>query len=111
MSINTIDTVFTPEEVAKTLKVTGGTIRNLIRKGKLFALQVGDQYRIPSYALDQWLSPFEGVDWESIGFGIWKTDRETKDPVRYVQKLRKKRHRSLKDYLSSLDPEDPKSST
>lgn len=98
-----IDTVYTPEEIAKRLKVTGGTIRNLIKKGKLFAFQVGDQYRIPEYALDQWLSPFRGVDWESIGFGVWKRDPATKNLVRYVKKLRKTKHRSVKDYLTDLD--------
>lgn len=107
-SIAEMDMVFTPEEVAKSLKVTGGTIRNLIRKGKIFAFQVGDQYRIPDYALNQWLSPFSGVDWESLGFGMWKADEKTKDPVRYLQKLRKTKHRSIRDYLSSLDPEPSK---
>lgn len=98
-----IDTVYTPEEVAKRLKVAGGTIRNLIKKGNLFAFQVGGQYRIPEYALDQWLSPFQGVDWESIGFGMWKHDRSTKNPIGYVAKLRKTRHRTIKDYLKDLE--------
>ena len=99
-----LDTVYTPEEVAKRLKVAGGTIRNLIKKGKLFAFQVGDQYRIPEYALDQWLSPFHGVDWESVGFGIWKNDQATKNPVRYVEKIRRSKYRTVKDYLTDLDP-------
>lgn len=103
-----IDTVYTPEEIAKRLKVSGGTIRNLIKKGELFAFQVGDQYRVPEYALDQWLSPFYGVDWESIGFGMWKNDRATKNPVRCVTKLRKTKHHSVKDYLKDLDlPHSP----
>ncbi|MBI2340042.1 MAG: helix-turn-helix domain-containing protein [Deltaproteobacteria bacterium] len=97
------DAVYKPEEIARLLKVTGGTIRNLIKKGSLFAYQVGDQYRIPRYALEQWLSPFRGVDWESIGFGLWKKDRPTKNPVRYVEALRKAKYASVKDYLSDLD--------
>ena len=98
--MNNEEMVYTPEEVAKTMKVTGGTIRNLIKKGELFAIRVGDQYRIPHYVLDQWLSPFGGIDWESIGFGMWKNDSETKDPVRYVRKLRKPKFRNVKEYLS-----------
>lgn len=98
-----IDIVYTPEEIAKKLKVAGGTIRNLIKKGKLFAFQVGDQYRIPQYALNQWLSPFTGVDWEAIGFGVLRHDKATKNPVRYVEKLRNIKHRSIKDYLMALD--------
>lgn len=98
-----MDTVYTPEEIAKELKVAGGTIRNLIKKGSLFAFKVGDQYRIPQYALDQWLSPFKGIDWKSIGFGIWKRDSATKNPEGYVGKLRKTKHRSIKDYLIDLD--------
>ena len=103
-----IDTVYTPEEIAKRLKVAGGTIRNLIKKGALFAFQVGDQYRIPQYALDEWLSPFAGVDWKSIGFGVWKRDRATKNPVRYVEKLRNIKHRNIKDYLMDIDSPSPK---
>lgn len=98
-----IEAVYTPEEVAKALKVTGGTIRNLIKKGRLFAYRVGDQYRIPRYALDQWLSPFAGIDWDSIGFGSWKGDQETRDPARYVRSLRRTKYRSVKDYLAALD--------
>lgn len=98
-----IDMVYTPEEIAKRLKVAGGTIRNLIKKGKLFAFQVGDQYRIPQYAIDAWLSPMRGVDWESIGFGLWKRDHATKNPVRYVKKLRNIRNKSVKDYLMDID--------
>lgn len=97
------DEVYTPEEVAKAFKVTAGTVRNLIKKGKLFAYQIGDQYRIPKFALDQWLSPFAGVDWESIGYGAWKADPASADPEKFVRKLRRTGHRSVKDYLADLD--------
>lgn len=98
-----IEPVFTPEEVAKALKVTGGTIRNLIKKGQLFAIKVGDQYRIPRHVLEGWFSPFEGIDWESIGFGIWSKDKATKNPVRYVEKLRRVKHQSILGYLEDLE--------
>ncbi|MBI2346050.1 MAG: helix-turn-helix domain-containing protein [Deltaproteobacteria bacterium] len=101
------DVVYTPEEVAKVLKVAGGTVRNLIKKGRLFAIRVGDQYRVPRYAFEQLVAPFAGVDWDSIGFGIWKDEKGTKDPVRYVQRLRRTRYRSVKAYLEALDAEAP----
>jgi len=98
-----IDDVYTPEEVAKAFKVTPGTVRNLIKKKKLFAYQIGDQYRIPKFALEQWLSPFAGIDWEAIGFGAWKNDPESADAERYVRRLRKTDHKSVEDYLTDLD--------
>jgi excisionase family DNA binding protein len=100
-----MDVLYTPEEVAKAFKVTSGTIRNLIKKGRLFAYQIGDQYRIPRFAIDQWISPFAGVDWESLGYGLWKEDVSTQDPVGYVRSLRKSAHRSVKDYLLDLEKE------
>jgi excisionase family DNA binding protein len=100
-----LDEMYTPEEVAKAFKVTAGTVRNLIKKGKLFAYQIGDQYRIPRFAIDQWISPFAGVDWESLGYGLWKEDAATKDPAGYVRGLRKGSHRSIKDYLLDLEKE------
>jgi excisionase family DNA binding protein len=97
------DEMYTPEEVAKAFKVTAGTVRNLIKKGRLFAYQIGDQYRIPRFAIDQWLSPFAGIDWESIGYGAWKNDPSTSDPEGFVKKIRKTAHKSVKDYLADLD--------
>lgn len=101
-----MDVVYTPEEVAKAFKVTAGTVRNLIKKGELFAYQIGEQYRIPQFAIDQWISPFSGVDWESLGYGLWKNDLETRDPVKYVQRLRKSPRHSVKDYLLDLEKEN-----
>lgn len=98
-----MDEVFTPEEVAQSLKVAGGTIRNLIRKKELFAYQVGDQYRIPRFAIEQWLSPFKGIDWESIGFGMWKKDKATRSPEKYVRALRQGDSDRLPDYLKNLE--------
>lgn len=96
--------VYTPEEVAKRLKVSGGTIRNLIKKQELFAYQIGDQYRIPQYALDQWLSPFRGVNWESLGFGMWQHDKSTRRPADFVRKLRTT-DQNISDYLNEIAPE------
>ena len=98
-----MDEVYTPEEVAKAFKVTAGTVRNLIKKGKLFAYQIGDQYRIPKFAIEQWLSPFAGIDWESIGYGAWKNDPASAEPEKLVRKLRKTDHKSVQDYLTDLD--------
>lgn len=98
-----MDEVYTPEEVAKAFKVTSGTVRNLIKKGKLFAYQIGDQYRIPKFAIEQWLSPFAGIDWESIGYGAWKNDPSSAEPEKLVRRLRKTEHKSVQEYLADLD--------
>ena len=45
----------TPEEVAKKLRVTTGTIYNLIKRGELPAFRVGAQWRIPAEEINDML--------------------------------------------------------
>jgi len=47
--------VFTPREVARTLRIDEETVRREIRRGRLEALQIGRQYRITSGDLVRWL--------------------------------------------------------
>lgn len=47
--------IFTPKEVAQTLRVDEETIRREIRREHLKALQVGRQYRITTGDLVHWL--------------------------------------------------------
>jgi excisionase family DNA binding protein len=47
--------VFTPKEVAHTLRVDEETIRREIRREHLTAVQIGRQYRISSGDLVRWL--------------------------------------------------------
>lgn len=45
----------TTDEVAELLRVSAGTVRGLIREGKIPAHQVGRSYRINKADLDAWL--------------------------------------------------------
>jgi excisionase family DNA binding protein len=44
-----------PEAVAAALKVSKGTVYRFIKSGDLFAYKVGSQYRIPGWAVLQYL--------------------------------------------------------
>lgn len=44
------------DEVANDLKVSRGTVVSLIKKGKLQAIKVGDQYRIPELSFRSFIS-------------------------------------------------------
>jgi excisionase family DNA binding protein len=40
-----------PDEYAEAVGVTGATIRNLLRKGKIKGIKIGSQWRIPEKEL------------------------------------------------------------
>jgi excisionase family DNA binding protein len=48
--------IYTVEEVAKILRVSGATVRRLIKSGELEAFPVGTQYRIKQEALDKYMN-------------------------------------------------------
>lgn len=77
-------------EVARFLRLSVGAVRNLIVKKEIPALRLGKQYRIPKHVIDNLLSPLMGEAPEDLGFGLWKGRRETKDSVKYVNRLRKR---------------------
>lgn len=45
--------LFTPDEVAEIFKVSGDTVRQMIRAGELPAVKIGRQYRVPKSAIDR----------------------------------------------------------
>ncbi|TYL50404.1 helix-turn-helix domain-containing protein [Agromyces mariniharenae] len=49
----TEESYLTPDEVAAIYRVTGATIRRLIRTGEMRAVRVGSQWRIPRSALSE----------------------------------------------------------
>lgn len=56
MSVTMTDEyLYTVEELAKRLRVTGRTIRRMIDDGELAAIRVRNQYRIPQSALDSYV--------------------------------------------------------
>ncbi len=48
--------VYTIEEVAKILRVSTATVRNLIERGELKAFRVGNQWRVKKEDLDAYMS-------------------------------------------------------
>ena len=47
--------LYTPQEVAKILRVTRTTIYQHIKKGQLKAIRIGNQYRITKAQLEEYL--------------------------------------------------------
>lgn len=90
-------------EVAKLLRLSTGAVRSLIGKKEIPAIRLGKQFRIPRYAIDNLLSPFFGKTPEELGFGMWKGRRETRDSVKYVNRLRAKdESKSLEQIIDEL---------
>jgi excisionase family DNA binding protein len=55
MMVKEPSVVFTPLEVAQVLRVNEETVRREIRRGKLSAVRVGNQYRMAASDLAKWL--------------------------------------------------------
>lgn len=70
----TSQTVFTPVEVARVLRVTSETIRRKIQSGELGAIEVGGkqrkQYRITLADLSRWLGPERSAQLFGVGAGL-----------------------------------------
>lgn len=47
--------VYTPNEVAKLLRIRVATVYDLIKSGDLPAFQIGKNYKVPKDAFDKWL--------------------------------------------------------
>ncbi len=95
--------LLTVREVSHLLRLSVGAVRNLIIKKEIPSLRLGKQYRIPKYVLDNLLSPLLGESPETLGFGLWKGRKETKDSVGYVNRIRKKEEsKSLERILEEL---------
>ncbi len=52
--------VFTPEEVAKKLKINLQTVRKFLREGKLKGIKVGTNWRIPEDRFNEFLQKGTG---------------------------------------------------
>ncbi|MEW6771860.1 MAG: helix-turn-helix domain-containing protein [Bacillota bacterium] len=48
--------MFTPEEVAKKLKISRSTVYLWLREGRLKGVKVGDLWRIPEEAIQEFLT-------------------------------------------------------
>lgn len=61
-------TTYTRNEVADMLKVSLSTVGNLITSGQLFAVRIGSMYRVPDYAVQDFLAgrPPRGRDGDPL---------------------------------------------
>ncbi|NLT94447.1 MAG: excisionase family DNA-binding protein [Clostridia bacterium] len=78
------DILYTPEEIAQKLKLTKGTVYEMIKRGELEAHRIGRYLRISRSQFDKYLLKSRGLDntFEAV---ITKNDNETYAVVGTVQ--------------------------
>lgn len=98
----TYEPVYRIDQVARIFKLTPRAVRTLIRNGDLPAIRLGKHYRIPQSVIDGLFASAVKTDWspEDLGFGIWKT--RLRDSVSYVNRLRARHKKSLKQTVAEL---------
>jgi excisionase family DNA binding protein len=98
----TYEPVYRIDQVARIFKLTPRAVRTLIRNGDLPAIRLGRYYRIPKSAIDDLFASAVKTDWspEDLGFGIWKA--RIRDSVSYVNRLRARNKKSLKQTVAEL---------
>lgn len=87
--------VFTVMDFAEIFRISESAVRTLIRKGKLKAIKIGGQYRIPKSIVDSFFekvkcdgSEEEQKDPVDHCFGMWEDREDIKDGVEYVNRIR-----------------------
>jgi excisionase family DNA binding protein len=100
----TYEPVYPIEQVARIFKLTPRAVRTLIRNGDLPAIRLGKHYRIPKSVIDNLFASAVKTDWtpEDLGFGIWKA--KIRDSVSYVNRLRARTNKPLKQTVAELAP-------
>lgn len=91
--------LFTVEEVSEIFKLSRGSIRNLIKRGKMSAIKIGKQYRIPESVIKSF---YAQLPQPSEGFGMWKDRDFPGDGAEYVKEIRKN-DKTLEETLQELD--------
>lgn len=96
--------VFTVEEVSQIFRIPPRTVRNLIRRGDLPAIRFGQTYRIPQAVIDQYfdLPALSHLAPEELGFNLWAEDESIGDAVEYVNQLRTRDTRTLREVVEEL---------
>lgn len=59
--------MFTVDELAKHLKISRGTVVNLIKKGEIKAIKIGEQYRIPEENFNSFITASEVTTFTNAG--------------------------------------------
>lgn len=87
--------VFTVADFAEIFRISESAVRTLIRKGKLQAIKIGGQYRIPKSIVDSFFEKIkcdgfkeEQKDPVDKCFGMWEDREDIKDGVEYVNRIR-----------------------
>jgi excisionase family DNA binding protein len=98
------DKVYTINEVAAIFRVPSDTVRRLIRRGELPAIQLGRIYRVPKSVIDSYFElPAATVPIEQLGFGMWQDDATIGDAAEYVNRLRDADTRTLREVVEGLN--------
>lgn len=93
--------LFTVEEVSGIFKLSRGSIRNLIKSGKIAAIKIGKQYRIPESVINAFYEPLQKPV-PATGFAMWKEKDVPGDGAEYVTGIRQK-DSSLEETLQELN--------
>lgn len=78
ISGQTMQQVYTPEQVAKILQLSKNTIYDLIAKGEIVAKKIGKVYRIPTSSIS---FVFTGLDYD-----LYQAEKED---LKSISKVRK----------------------
>ncbi len=97
--------VFTVEEVARIFKLSASSVRRLIHEGELPAIRLGRRYRVPKSVIDDYFAQPAITNFtpEDLGFGLWRDRSDVEDGVEYVNRLRDKNAKSLRETVAELD--------
>jgi excisionase family DNA binding protein len=87
--------VFTVMDFAEIFRISESAVRTLIRKGKLQAIKIGGQYRIPKSIVDSFFDKIKRDNYEEERkdaidkcFGMWADREDIGDGVEYVNRIR-----------------------
>jgi excisionase family DNA binding protein len=97
--------VYKVNEVARIFKLTPRAVRTLIRGGDLPAIRLGRHYRIPKSVIDIFFAEPLKTNFtpEDLGFGIWKSRRDVRGSVAYVNRIRARNKKTLKETVAELE--------
>jgi excisionase family DNA binding protein len=89
--VNHYEDVFSIDEVARILKISKRYLFKLIKEGKLGAMKIGREYRIPKSVVDSYFSQASAgpSPAREYGFGTWADRADViEDSVDYVNRIR-----------------------
>lgn len=94
--------VYKVNEVARIFKLTPRAVRTLIRGGDLPAIRLGRHYRVPKSVIDAFFAKPAKTNFTPEDL-IWKSRRDVRDSVAYINQIRARNKKSLKETVAELD--------